>query len=282
MHCPATSATISKPTHIHIFVQPRPTNCPLLHYLISLFTVNLSLHDLPGLFVRPETELLIGPQERCSPMKCDGIDLQGSIHSDTVKGVSSGSTTFEFDRPGLIDPRFFPDKVYVNPPGGDQAQPACFGAGQVLIPERSEHDRLCSTCMSLGRLNSTHWEDINNFREVTVNHPHSIDALITSAREGCHLCGLLLTALEEEIRLSQEPRGGWIFEAGTNSGALTGIIRLRFQRDEPTLPWDGFVFDGVRIVLLCGGLPGGEGGRLICQAMDSERSSFLTSPVLHD
>ncbi|KAH6864737.1 heterokaryon incompatibility protein-domain-containing protein [Alternaria rosae] len=160
---------------------------------------------------------------------------------------------------------------WVRPPGGDQAQPTCFGIGQLRIPERSESQRLCSACMSLGCLNSTHWESINNFRKVIVDHHHSFDAILKSAREGCHLCGLLLIAWEEKCSLEQEPGGGWVGKLGLDSVSLSEGIRLEFKRWAPTLRSN---LDEVRINILCGDLPSTMGGRLICKALDSSSASL--------
>lgn len=158
----------------------------------------------------------------------------------------------------------------VRPPGGGQSQPACFGIGQLRISERSENDRLCSACMGLSRLNSIHWEEINNCREVVVNHHHSFDALPKSAHEGCHLCALLWIALKESCRLDQEPGGVWITKLKDVSTPLYEGTRLRFRKAR--LTWTVPHTDEIQITLLCGGL---RGGRLICQAMGSECSSFL-------
>jgi len=171
-----------------------------------------------------------------------------------------------------------PASGLVRPPGGDQAQPACFGIGQLRIPERPESGRLCSACMSFGRLNNTHWGSINNFRAVFINHHHSFDALLTSAREGCHLCGLLLIAWEEKCRFDQEPGGGWVANGWLYSASLNAGIRLEFQRVRKTIPWTSVDVDEVEITIRCGNLPSSMRGRLICRGMHSERSSPLKRP----
>lgn len=56
-------------------------------------------------------------------------------------------------------------QTWVCPPGGEQARPACFGDGELRIPDHLKKDRLCSVCMSLSRLKTTHWDSINNFHE---------------------------------------------------------------------------------------------------------------------
>jgi len=167
---------------------------------------------------------------------------------------------------------------FVRPSGNDQAQPACFGGGKLQIPERSESDRLCSVCLSLGRLNSTHWHDIAHTSGVVINHHHSFHALVKSAREGCHLCGLLLIAWEEEYRLEQEPGRGWVGKAQYDSASLNEGIKLKFERLDTTIPLNGGMIDEVRITSLCGEFLG---GRLICKAMDSERSSSLRRFQFH-
>ena len=190
-----------------------------------------------------------------SPMQA-AISTQNCVPSEVVPGGTENET-----------------REWAWPPDHDQAQPACFGGGQLRIPERSESDRLCSACTSLGRLNSTHWEEIKGPRfHVSVEHHHSFDALFKSAREGCHLCGLLLIALEENWRLCQQPGGEWVAKRGYESASLSGGIRLDFKRWAPIFP---STVDEVRINIVCGDLPSAMGGRLICKAMDSERSSFL-------
>ena len=163
-----------------------------------------------------------------------------------------------------------PGREWACPPGGDQAQPTCFGLSQLRIPERSENDRLCSTCTSLGHLNSRHWEGINDFREVIVQHHHSFNALLKSAREGCHLCGLLLIAWEEKCQWEKEYGDEGVGKAGLGSASLNDGVRLKFQRKRMENEQRGLVFDEVQITILCGDLPCGMGGRLICQAMNSE------------
>jgi len=128
--------------------------------------------------------------------------------------------------------------------------------------------------MSLGRLNSTHWDAINNFREVIVEHHDSFDALLESAREGCHLCGLLLIAWEEECDLEQEPGGGWVAKSGSDWASVSDGIKLKFHRVKTTIPRTNVIVDEVRITIVCGNLRPSMGGRLICKAMDSECSSF--------
>ena len=123
-------------------------------------------------------------------------------------------------------------------------------------------------------LDSTHWDAINNFRKVIVNHHDSFDALLKSAREGCHLCGLLLIAWEEICRLDQEPGGGWVGKAGFDLASLNEGIRLEFQRVETKIQLTGVIIDEVQITILCGELLSSMGGRLICRAMDGKRSLF--------
>ena len=167
------------------------------------------------------------------------------------------------------------DSKRVPLPGEEKAQPGCFGASQLRIPEHSESDRLCSTCTSLGHPNSTRWKSINNFLIVIVDHHHSFDALLKSAHEGCHLCGLLLIAWEEKWYLEQESGIGWAAKRWSSSASLNAGIRLEFRRVIRTLAWNSVVVDEVQISILCGDTPLIRGGRLICNAMDSKRSSFL-------
>jgi len=173
-------------------------------------------------------------------------------------------------------------KEWAFPTGGKQARPACFGIGQFRIPERSKSDRLCSACMSLDRLDSTYWEEINNFREVIVDHHNSFDALLKSARGGCHLCVLILIAWEDVCRLEQETGGGWVGKLGFRSVSLNDGSRLSFKRIGKTLPHENFIPDEVQITILCGDLPHNMRGRLICKAMDSECSSFSSYPASHE
>jgi len=160
-------------------------------------------------------------------------------------------------------------------PGADRTQPVCFGGGQLLIPDRPQSERLCSICMSLGRLNNTHWEAIDNFCKVIVDHHHSFDALLKSAREGCHLCVLLLIEWEENSRLDQDPGGGWVCKVGYDTASLNGGIRLKFERVRTRIPGTGVLLDEVQSTILCGDSLRCMGGRLICKAMESECASFL-------
>ena len=208
----------------------------------------------------------------------EGSDTQSFINVSTVRVPSNRSETLVSNAPALKTRSPSPRVVMsgeedVRAPGvcGNQAQPACFGVSQLQIPKRPEMERLCSTCMSLGRLNSTHWEDINDFREVIVNHHHSVDALLKSAREGCHLCGLLLIAWEDNCRLDQEPGGGWVGKDGFKSIPFNDGIRLKFQRVKKT--YMGAV-DEVQLTILCGDSLFDYSGHLICKAMDSEHSSI--------
>jgi len=171
-----------------------------------------------------------------------------------------------------------PGGEWVVPLVGDQAQPVCFGVGQLRIPERPKSERLCSACMSLSRLESTHWEEINNFRKVVVDHHHSFNALLKNALEGCHLCGLFLIALEERCRLDQEPGGVWVGKAQDNSISLNDGIKLELERVKSTIRLTRVVVDEVQITILCGNLPSSMCGRLICKTMDSECSSFSSQP----
>jgi len=164
---------------------------------------------------------------------------------------------------------------WVFAPCGDHAQPICFGRIRLRFPKGSESDRLCSACMGLGSRKHTLWKRIDKFRKVAVGHHHSFDALLESARGGCHLCGLLLIAWEENCDLSQDPSGGWVGKAGPDVASLNDGIRLEFQRVETSMPLTGLTVDEVHITILCGGLPSRMGGRLICKAIDCERFPFL-------
>lgn len=168
------------------------------------------------------------------------------------------------------------------PPGGrnDQARPTCFGYGQFQIPDRSGSDRLCSTCMSLGHLESTLWDSINNFHEVIVKHHHSVNALVESACGGCHFCGLLLMEWESRFYLCQEPGGGWVGESGTDAASLDGDIKLKIERVKKTDRFRGFEAEEIQIAILCGDLPPGILRQLICTPMESERSLFSLHPQL--
>jgi len=118
------------------------------------------------------------------------------------------------------------------------------------------------------------FEELNKFRNVVVNHHTSFDALIKSVRGGCHLCGLMLMAWEENCRFVQEPGGGWLGKAKYDSASLNDGITLQFQRVATKIPQTDVVFGELQVVILCGEL--GEFGRLICEfPMDSERSSTL-------
>jgi hypothetical protein len=153
-----------------------------------------------------------------------------------------------------------------------QTRPACFGDGQLRIPDRSGSDRLCSTCMSLGHLESTHWDDINTFRKkVTVKHHHSVSTLIESARGGCHLCGLFLMAWEGLCRFHQKPTGGWVGKWGFDSFSLDGDITLTFHKVKNPNAHS----EVMEIIVRCGDLPSDMAGRLICEPMDSECSLFF-------
>jgi hypothetical protein len=171
---------------------------------------------------------------------------------------------------------------WVGPPGGEGAQPACFGGSQIRIPDRPEGDRLCSVCMRLSQLKSTYWDSINNFCGVIVKHHHSVSALLESARGGCHFCGLLLIAWEENCELNQEPRGGWIGKAGSISASLHGGIKLKYQRVETTIHLTSVKVDEVQITILCGDLLPGMGGQLICKPIDSKRFLLVMWPSFHD
>jgi hypothetical protein len=164
---------------------------------------------------------------------------------------------------------------WVCPPGGERAQPACLGHSGIPIPDRAASDRLCSACTSLSRLNNTHWESINNFHEVVMKHHHSVSALLESVRGGCHLCGLLLIAWEENCELCQEPGGRWVGRAGADSVSLHGDIKLSYQRTRATISLTGIEVDEVQINILCGDLLPGMGGRLVCKPMDGERPLLL-------
>ncbi|KAF2006387.1 HET-domain-containing protein [Amniculicola lignicola CBS 123094] len=168
-------------------------------------------------------------------------------------------------------------QTWICPPGGERARPACFGDNQLQIPDRSGSERLCSTCISLGRLTTTHWDSINNFREVIVKHHHSVSALIESVRGGCHFCGLLLIAWEEKCCLCQEPSGEWVGKAECNSASLHGGIKLRFQRVETKIHLTGIKVDEVQITILCGDLLPGMGGQLICTPLDTNLPNFPES-----
>jgi hypothetical protein len=174
--------------------------------------------------------------------------------------------------------------MLVVPPGYDarhdhnQPRPTCFGDGQFQIPDRSGSDRLCSTCTSLGHLESPHWDSINNFHEVIVKHHRSVSALFESARGGCHLCGLLLIAWEENCRLDQEPTGEWVGRRLYISVPLNGDITLKFERVEMTIPFTNVKVDQVQITILCGDLLPSMDGRLICTPMEGECSLYLRRP----
>jgi hypothetical protein len=126
--------------------------------------------------------------------------------------------------------------------------------------------------MGLGQLESTHWNTINNFGEVIIEHHHSFDALLESGREGCHLCGLLLIAWEEKCRLIQEPGGGWVGKEGRESYSLDGDIALRFERAREVV-YDAEM-DRIHVTILCGDLPRHMCGQLICKPMQSEHSFY--------
>jgi hypothetical protein len=174
--------------------------------------------------------------------------------------------------------------MLVVPPGYDarhgysQARPTCFGDGQFQIPDRSGSDRLCSTCMNLGHLESTLWDSINNLHEIIVKHHRSVSALIESGRGGCHLCGLLLVAWQEKCRLDQELTGRWVGKRPGKSAALYGDITLKFERVEVTIPITKVKVDQVQITILCGDLLPSMGGQLICTPMEGECSLYLRRP----
>ncbi|ORY08584.1 heterokaryon incompatibility protein-domain-containing protein [Clohesyomyces aquaticus] len=160
-------------------------------------------------------------------------------------------------------------QTWVVPPGDDRSRPSCFGESQARIQERSESERLCSSCLSLGRLTAKHWDAVNKFREITANHHHSVSALLESVRGGCHLCGLLLIAWEQNCSLSQESNGDWVGKAETNSVSLDSEIKLRFQRVQTKIQLTGVEVDEVQITILCGDMLPGMAGQLICTPIDS-------------
>jgi hypothetical protein len=264
--------------HIQTFVQPRHACCLFPQTQPQL---TLLYHHSPSSFVCPALKILIRLHGCCRSNRFEGTDFyplaEFSLMGQVYLALTRPAPTTQASLPWEVVPGGIRIKTqqWVCPPGGEQARPACFGDSQLRVPDRSESDRLCSACMSLGHLKSTHWDSINNFRGVVVKHHHSLSALLESARGGCHFCGLLLTAWEGKCRLYQEPRGGWIGKADFNSASLDGDIKLRFQRVKTTIRLTGVKVDEVRITILCGDLLPGMGGQLICEPMDSERSLFL-------
>jgi hypothetical protein len=274
MHCPASTPTTFKPTRVHVLLQLRFACCLFL-LTPSLQLAFLSCHP-PNSFACPVLKLSIRLHGHCCPNRYEVADsnllaefyLMGQLYSTLTRPTLTTQVPLPWEVvPGGIRIK---TQEWVCPPDGERAQPACFEDSQFPATDRSGSDRLCSTCMSLGHLESTHWDSINNFREVVVKHHHSVSALLESARRGCHCCGLLLIAWEENCRLYQEPGGGWTGKAGFDSVSLDGDIRLRYERVRTTIPLTGVEVDEVQITILCGGLLPGMSGRLICKPMDRE------------
>lgn len=231
--------------------------------------LSIRLHDR----FCPDTRSLISSPAKLYIIKQAYLALERRVlRTQTSLEVMSGSMSPESEG--------CESKEWIYPPDTEQTRPACFGDGQFQIPDRSGSDRLCSTCMSLGHLESTLWDSINNFHEVIVKHHRSVSVLIESARGGCHLCGLLLIAWEETYRLDQDPTGEWVGRIYGESVSLNGDVTLRFKRELETAPFSGVEVDEVRITILCGDLPPGMVGRLICTPKESERSLFSRRPQL--
>jgi hypothetical protein len=270
--------------HIQAHPRPRPPAATLRLLLISPNSqppVSLPVLTPTKLVYLSILNLSIRLHGQCCPNSYEVADcyplavfyLMGQLYSTLTRPTLTTQVPLPWEVvPGGIRIK---TQEWVCPPGCEQARPACFGDSQLPATNRSGNDRLCSICMSLGHLESTHWDSINNFREVVVKHHHSVSALLESVRRGCHCCGLLLIAWEENCRLYQEPGGGWTGKADFDSVSLDGDIRLRYQRVRTTISLTGDEVDEVQITILCGGLQPGMSGRLICKPMDCERPSFL-------
>lgn len=109
-----------------------------------------------------------------------------------------------------------------------------------------------------------------NFRDVTIEHQHSFDALVQSAEDGCHFCNLLLTAWEQKCALVQDANGHWKGKLGFDRTALDGPIKLKFSRNHTQIKYTGAQVDEVQIAIMCKNTPAELAGQLICYPLNGQ------------
>ncbi|KAF2690603.1 HET-domain-containing protein [Lentithecium fluviatile CBS 122367] len=152
---------------------------------------------------------------------------------------------------------------------GDIGHPSLFPDLQTWRTDSWKEDGLCPNCLSLGQLPSKHWDSVNNFREIIVQHHRTFDTFLRSALQGCQLCCLLLQSWEQNCRLCQDPKRRWFAKLGFESAALDDCIQLKFRREKKILPYMDVRLDEIQIHILCGNMPPAMAGQLICYPMNA-------------